>query len=120
MKEPCKNPCEGCPWAFTEKSEMIQNYGCLPEPMDTIVMRVSYGKTWSCHENTKKPCVGTLNELRSLDLDARVLDRELINEGSDFLSGFAHDRDEGLHTNVRESLLKLSQQKVIEKYEKQS
>jgi len=50
--------CETCPFAFSEASEMVQNYGCLPEPADIIRMKRESGHNWSCHYNGKKKCQG--------------------------------------------------------------
>ena len=86
----CNRECNGCPWAFTEESEMIQNYGCLPTPQETLIMRTEFGKTWTCHSNPKKPCIGTIKELRERGLPYKVLDKTLITESSDFLVGFGN------------------------------
>ena len=61
---------------------MAQNYGCLPSPIDTVYMRVKHGKTWACHSNQDKPCLGTLNRLKELGHDNKVIDKELLIEQS--------------------------------------
>lgn len=86
----CNKECEGCPWAFTEMSETIQNYGCLPTPQETIIMRTEFGKTWSCHGDNTKPCIGTINALQERGLPYKVKDKNLITESSDFLVGFGN------------------------------
>ena len=73
-----------CPFAFNDKSEQVQNYGCLPTPYEIINMRVKYGKTWACHSNPKKPCLGALNSLKEKGLQYKVLDKELITEESNW------------------------------------
>lgn len=50
--------CTHCPFAFTDKSEEVQNYGCLPTPWDVIEMKRKSGHNWSCHSNDKKICSG--------------------------------------------------------------
>lgn len=73
-----------CPWAFTEESEQIQNYGCLPTPMDIVRMRINHGKTWACHSNTDKPCLGTILALQEKGLPFKVIDPKLITEKDDW------------------------------------
>jgi len=70
----------GCPFSFTGESDYIQNLGCLPTPYDIVTMRVDYGKTWSCHSNPRKPCLGALNYLRDLELPYKIIDKKLITE----------------------------------------
>jgi hypothetical protein len=80
----CEKKCheDGCPFAFTEESEKIQNYGCLPEPYDIVAMRVFHNKTWACHSDNSKPCTGSLNFMREHGIDCRIIDRELVTEKS--------------------------------------
>ena len=73
-----------CPFAYSEKSEIAQNYGCLPTPYGIKVMRLQYGKTWACHSNTSKPCQGAIEYLKRNGEDASVIDPQLITEESDW------------------------------------
>jgi hypothetical protein len=75
---------ESCPFANTEVSEQVQNYGCLPTPQEIIDMRVQSGKTWACHSNTKIPCKGALSYLKGKGLECKVLDSDLITEKHDW------------------------------------
>lgn len=70
----------GCPFAYTEESEYIQNTGCLPSPMAILSMRVHFGKTWACHSNPDKPCLGALRRLKELGYDYKVVDEVLVTE----------------------------------------
>lgn len=73
-----------CPFAFSEESEMIQNYGCLPSNIEIVTMRVHYGKTWACHSNPTKPCVGAIEFLKKYNLPFNVIDKKLITENDDW------------------------------------
>lgn len=50
--------CKTCPFAFTEESEMVQNYGCLPEPSDIVRMKRESGHNWGCHSADNVKCKG--------------------------------------------------------------
>ena len=73
-----------CPFAFTDKSEKIQNHGCLPTPHEIRNMRVEHGKTWACHEEPTKPCAGAIQWLRKEGLPHQVVDTQLLMEHSDW------------------------------------
>lgn len=84
----CNNSCSGCPFAFTEESDQIQNYGCLPTPNEIVKMRVEFGKTWACHKEPTKPCAGSIAYLKEKGHPYKMIDKELVTEQSDFLVGF--------------------------------
>lgn len=73
-----------CPFASTEHSEMAQAYSCLPTPFDIRVMRVVHGKTWACHDEPTKPCVGAIRDLRQRGEPHQVIDPVLLTEMSDW------------------------------------
>lgn len=49
--------CNTCPFAGTDESDQVQNYGCLPEPCD-VVKQYEAGKVWMCHSNESRICEG--------------------------------------------------------------
>lgn len=73
-----------CPFAFTDASELVQNYGCLPTPHEITVMRVEHGKTWACHVNPNIPCKGAIQYLKRNNLPFKVIDKNLLTEHSDW------------------------------------
>lgn len=73
-----------CPFAFSDKSEQVQNYGCLPTPYEIITMRVEHGKTWACHETPSQPCIGTIRMLKRRGLPHKVVDPVLMTETMDW------------------------------------
>lgn len=78
----CTKACSvtSCPFAYTDESEQIQSYGCLPTPREIRIMRVDHGKTWACHSNPRKPCLGALLDLQKNGLPHKVIDCELLTE----------------------------------------
>ena len=73
-----------CPFSFTDASEQAQNYGCLPTPYQILEMKVHHGKTWACHSNPDQPCLGATKYFKEKGLIAKVTDKELLTENSDW------------------------------------
>jgi len=69
--------CNACPFAMTDESEIVQNYGCLPTPWDIIQLKKQTGANWACHcstvEKGLKLCKGFVewNEEMKLGLDIK-------------------------------------------------
>lgn len=78
------DPGSTCPFAFTDASETVQNYGCLPTPREIVVMRTDHGKTWACHNDPSKPCAGAIRHLAAEGLPCNVLDPVLVTENDDW------------------------------------
>lgn len=84
-KRNCKNCSkDDCPFAFTDASELAQSYGCLPSPYDIIQMRIQSNKTWACHSDDKKPCLGAINYLKEHNLPFKVIDKKLVTLDDDW------------------------------------
>ena len=73
-----------CPFAFTDASELAQNYACLPTPYQIIQMRVVHGRTWACHNNPSKPCLGAMEYLKINNLPFTVINPRLITQDDDW------------------------------------
>jgi hypothetical protein len=73
-----------CPFSFTEESDQVQNYGCLPTPYEIINMRQEHGKTWACHDDITKPCKGAILYMKKKGLDYHVIDPVLVTERDDW------------------------------------
>jgi hypothetical protein len=77
--------CSGCPFDYgSEETEIIQNYGCLPTPIDIIRMRANYGKTWACHSDSSKPCSGAIQRMKEIGIECKVIDRNMLHEQTDW------------------------------------
>jgi len=73
-----------CPFAWTEASDKVQNYGCLPEPYDIVAMRQIHNKIWACHSDNTKPCIGALNFMKEKGLPYKVIDHILVTESDNW------------------------------------
>jgi len=69
-----------CPFAFTDHSETVQNYGCLPTLHNIRDMRVVHGRTWACHDDQTVPCAGAIAWLHKEGLPHTVVDPVLLTE----------------------------------------
>jgi len=56
--------CKHCPFAFTNASEEVQNYGCLPSPYEIIQMKRNTGHNWACHSNENSICMGFADHVK--------------------------------------------------------
>lgn len=81
------NQTSSCPFAFNEVSEAAQGYGCLPSPFEIIKLRTELGKTWACHDEPSVPCTGAIKYLKEHNLPYKVLDKNLITERDNWITG---------------------------------
>lgn len=95
----------GCPFSFTEESETIQNYGCLPSPIEILSMRIDSNKTWACHSNPSKPCLGAINKLNELEYESKVIDPNLVTEDDDW-SAYIKDSKDSINQRRLNILMK--------------
>ncbi len=71
--------CSGCPFNyFSDESEKIQNYGCLPDSNQITNMYKNNEGHWKCH-SAKRKCGGLSEVLKQLDLP-KMNDKLLVTE----------------------------------------
>lgn len=64
---------DGCPLNYgNETTELSQNYGCLPDPYMIAKMKAMEGKTWACHADNTKPCIGGLHLCKAMGLSTKI------------------------------------------------
>lgn len=64
--------CEACPFAFTDHSEQVQNYGCLPTPADILRMKAVDNINWECHARAGRLCAGFAVECAERSIDVHT------------------------------------------------
>lgn len=69
---------DGCPFACTENSEVLQNHNCLLTPKEIIEMKLFHGKFWACHSDPTKPCLGAINRFMAAGLVPKIKPEDLI------------------------------------------
>ncbi len=62
------SPTCDCPFAETEAAVRIDNSGCLPTRRQIMRLRTELGKTWACHNDITKPCIGAMRALKDAGL----------------------------------------------------
>jgi len=74
----------GCPFADTEISARIYNYGCLPTTRQIMQLRVNHGRAWACHKDITKPCIGAIRALKEAGLPYKYLGPESLYSELDY------------------------------------
>lgn len=64
--------CEACPFAFSDRSEQAQNYGCLPSPAEILRMKKSSNQNWGCHEDSSRVCAGFAAHVKKYNPELNV------------------------------------------------
>jgi hypothetical protein len=72
-----KHECKACPFSESEESENAYHWGCLPGPNEVVQLRQKEGKTWACHANERKPCLGALLHMKGKGLPYKIIDSTL-------------------------------------------
>jgi hypothetical protein len=77
--DPCKTVCNGCPFTYTDESEMISNYGCLPDAHQILEMYLDNKGLWKCHSKDR-PCGGLIAMLKENNVPMDKNNELLITE----------------------------------------
>lgn len=95
--------CECCPFAFTDASEEVQNYGCLPTPYEIIQMKRKSGHNWSCHSNEKVICKGFVDHVKWINENGYVNDLKDIDTSKGNLISYDTWYREGEEAAIKEA-----------------
>lgn len=77
--EPSKTVCNGCPCTYTNESEIISNYGCLPDSMNLVEFYLTNKGIWKCHSKDRV-CGGLLHVLKLNNIPLDKNNQLLITE----------------------------------------
>ena len=72
--------CSACPFAFTDRSEYVQNLGCLPSPYEIMAAKRDTGRNWACHDDERRVCAGFVQKCRERGIDYRGADLVTLTE----------------------------------------
>jgi hypothetical protein len=81
---PSKNVCNGCPCTITEESEIISNYGCLPDWNNLVEFYLENKGIWKCHSKDRM-CGGLIEVLKANNIPLDKNNNILITEDNPFL-----------------------------------
>lgn len=79
--------CMTCPFAVTDESEQVQNYGCLPEPYQIIDMKKKSGHNWACHDDETVVCGGLAKRLKDDFPSLSIKEGNLISYDTWYFKG---------------------------------
>lgn len=90
--------CSGCPFSCTEESDIISNYGCLPDNNELIELVKTRNVNWSCHAEQNVICGGLVAALKEnnipFDREAPLVDfTEYSHLGMDVAIALAQVRN---------------------------
>lgn len=69
--------CNGCPCVLTEESEIISNYGCLPDWNQVVEFYLENKGLWKCHSKNQ-PCGGLIQVLRENNIPLNKNNKLLV------------------------------------------
>ncbi len=95
--------CKCCPFAFTDASEEVQNYGCLPTPYEIIQMKRKSGHNWACHSNEKRICQGFVEHVEWMQAHAWVDNMRDIDTSKGNLISYETWYSKGEEEAIREA-----------------
>lgn len=81
----CEFGCEACPFNFfSEKSQEVSNYGCLPDPIDVKEIYEKLDGVWGCHETSTKdgnlkPCVGFITWMARMGTPVKIKGKTIVD-----------------------------------------
>jgi hypothetical protein len=84
--DPGGNVCNGCPCTYTNESEIISNYGCLPDGIDLVRMYLENKGHWKCHSKDRK-CGGLTHVLKENKIPFNKNNELLITEDNPLIEG---------------------------------
>ena len=58
----------------------------MPTPYEIVQLRIKAGKTWACHSDYSKPCVGAIKYLKEHGLEYAVIDPKLVTDRDDWVA----------------------------------
>jgi hypothetical protein len=85
--EPSETVCDGCPCTYTEESEIISNYGCLPDWNNLVEYYLNNKGIWKCHSKDRV-CGGLIEILKSNDIPLNKNNSLLITEDNPLCSTY--------------------------------
>jgi len=78
--------CNGCPCTYTDESEQISNYGCLPDWNNLVEKYLNNEGIWKCHSRDV-PCGGLIQVLKMNNIPLDKNNKMLVTEDNPIIKG---------------------------------